>query len=232
MAVSRGSASPIYGINDAGSNIFLRGRPAEGVKRLDAIVAGKGWSESPPTNRPYLNVATLYALAGEPAKARAMLARFKSEDPGEASAAYNVQPIVQLEGEIALAEGKAAEAIPLFRKADLAEDGSPIECDACTYYNLGRAFDKAGQPDSARTYFEKYLTIPPVPDRRLPVEGRALAMIQKRLGEIYDGRNERQKAITHYAAFVEQWKNADADLQPAVASVKRRLAELVAQEGR
>ena len=41
----------------------------------------------------------------------------------------------------------------------------------------------------------------------------ALAAVEKRLGELYDSRNERQKAITHYAAFVEQWRDADAELQ-------------------
>ena len=232
VAVSRGSAAPLYGIGEAQINIVLRGRPLDGVKRLDAIVAGKVWSAAALPDRPYLEVATLYALAGEPAKARQLLTRFKSEDAGQAKAAYNIQPITQLEGEIALAEGRAADAVALFRKADQQEDGSPVECDACTYFNLGRAFDKAGQLDSARAYFEKYLTIPAVPDRRLQVEGRALALIQKRLGEMYDSKNERLKAIAHYAAFVDQWKDADADLQPVVVSVKKRLAELRTKEGK
>ncbi len=232
VAVSRGSAAPLYGIGEAGIDIIWRGRPAEGVKRLDAIVAGKVWSSAALPDRPYVQVATLYALAGQPAKARQLLTRFKSEDAGEAKATYNIQPITQLEGEIALAEGKAAEAAALFRKADQQEGGAPVECEACTYFNLGRAFDKAGQLDSARAYFEKYLTVPAVPDRRLQIEGRALALIQKRLGELYDSRNERTKAIEHYAAFVDQWKDADADLQPVVASVRKRLVELQGREGK
>ncbi|MEP6590266.1 MAG: protein kinase [Gemmatimonadota bacterium] len=232
VAVSRGSAAPIYGISQAGLDIWMRGRVAEGVKRLDAIAASKAWAAADVTQRPYQIMARLYASAGEPAKARAMMARFKAEDPGEANAAYNIQPNTEIEGDMALAEGKAADAITLFRKADLQEDGLPAECDACTFFNIGRAFDKAGQADSVRIYFEKYLAVPRVQDRRLAIEGRARAVIEKRLGEIYDSRNERQKAIEHYAAFVDQWKEADADLQPVVATVKKRLTELRGQEGK
>jgi tetratricopeptide (TPR) repeat protein len=183
-------------------------------------------------DRPYIPVATLYAFAGQPAKARQLLARFQAEDAGEAKSGFFQRQIAELQGEIALAEGKAGDALPLFRKADVEEDGAPTQCDACTYYNLGRAFDKAGQTDSAQAYFEKYLAVPAVQDRRLPVEGRALATIQKRLGEIYDSKNERQKAIEHYAAFVDQWSAADPDVQPVVASVRKRLTELRSKEGR
>jgi hypothetical protein len=52
------------------------------------------------------------------------------------------------------------------------------------------------------------------------------AGIHKRLGELYDARKEREKAIAHYSKFVELWKDADPELQPKVAEVKRRLAEL------
>ncbi|MES2304959.1 MAG: protein kinase [Gemmatimonadota bacterium] len=232
VAVSRGSAAPIYGLLQAEFDIEMRGKPAEGLKRLDAILASKAWAQADVTQRQYLYLAHLYALAGESAKARSLVARFKAEDPGEANAAYTIQPLNQTEGDIALAEGKATEAVAFFRKAEVQEDGSPVECDACTYFDLARAFDKAGQPDSARIYFEKYLAVPRVQDRRLPVEGRARAVIEKRLGELYDSRNERAKAIEHYAAFVDQWKDADAELQPVVATVRQRLTELRGREGK
>jgi hypothetical protein len=37
--------------------------------------------------------------------------------------------------------------------------------------------------------------------------------------------------MEQYGAFVEQWSNAEAPLQPAVESVRRRIAELAGQEG-
>jgi tetratricopeptide (TPR) repeat protein len=59
-----------------------------------------------------------------------------------------------------------------------------------------------------------------------------LAGVQKRLGELYDAKGDRQRAIEHYAKFVELWKNADPELQPKVAQAQARLAQLGAAERR
>jgi hypothetical protein len=53
-----------------------------------------------------------------------------------------------------------------------------------------------------------------------------LAGVQKRLGELYEAKGNREKAAAHYLAFVDLWKNADPELQPAVTAVKQRLAHL------
>jgi len=45
---------------------------------------------------------------------------------------------------------------------------------------------------------------------------------------LYDAKGDREKAISHLSKFVELWKNADAELQPAVADAKRRLTKLQA----
>ncbi len=214
------------GLGEATADILFRGRPAQGVQRIDAVVAGRQWAAASAEDRPYLWVANLYALAGRVDRARQQLARYQAEDPA-ARAPTNAQSVTALNGEIALAEKNSAEALRQFRAADLEEDGAPTGCEACTSFNLARAFDLAGQPDSTLAYYERYLD---VPAPRRP-DWRSLAQVQKRLGELYDSRNERKKAIQHYAAFVEQWKDADSELQPVVATVKRRLNELRGQEG-
>jgi tetratricopeptide (TPR) repeat protein len=53
-----------------------------------------------------------------------------------------------------------------------------------------------------------------------------LAGMYKRLGELYEAKGDREKAVGHYLKFVELWKNADPELQPKVAAVKQRLARL------
>jgi serine/threonine protein kinase len=58
------------------------------------------------------------------------------------------------------------------------------------------------------------------------------AVVEKRLGELYDARKDKTKALAHYGAFVDLWRNADPDVQPVVTTVKKRMAELVAGEGR
>jgi hypothetical protein len=99
---------------------------------------------------------------------------------------------------------------------------------------MARAFDAAHQADSAASYFERYLAIP-LAERGIgpnSSDSKALAAVEKRLGELYDSKNDKANAIKHYAAFVDLWKGADADLQPTVATVKKRLNELRGQEGK
>jgi tetratricopeptide (TPR) repeat protein len=90
------------------------------------------------------------------------------------------------------------------------------------------AFDQSNQPDSAIAEFERYLTF------RDPffVQNRDWhAPSHKRLGELYEAKGNIPKALEHYRAFVEQWKSADAELQPQVADVQARLLKLTPVEG-
>ena len=55
---------------------------------------------------------------------------------------------------------------------------------------------------------------------------RFRAGIIQRLGELYEAQGDKQKAASYYTKFVELWKNADPELQPKVAEVRRALARL------
>ena len=55
------------------------------------------------------------------------------------------------------------------------------------------------------------------------------AAILKRLGELYEARNDRDNAIEYYNRFIELWKDADPELQPQLEDVRRRLAALVGE---
>jgi hypothetical protein len=52
------------------------------------------------------------------------------------------------------------------------------------------------------------------------------AGVHKRLGELYEAQGDREKALSHYLAFIALWKGADPELQPKVAEVKARVARL------
>jgi hypothetical protein len=54
-------------------------------------------------------------------------------------------------------------------------------------------------------------------------------VVEKRLGELYDSKGDTANAVKHYGAFTDLWKNADPDLQPVVATVKKRLGELASR---
>ena len=57
-------------------------------------------------------------------------------------------------------------------------------------------------------------------------DAEVLPATYKRLGELYEARGERAKAADYYTRFVNLWKDADAELQPAVRDVRGRLARL------
>jgi tetratricopeptide (TPR) repeat protein len=130
-------------------------------------------------------------------------------------------------GEIAMTEKRYKDAITEFHRASIAPDGAPATEDMLrVHFNLGRAFDLANQPDSAIAELEALAGTRW--DSRLDTDPLVLAGSFKRLGELYDAKGDREKAISYFSKFVDLWKNADADLQPAVSDAKRRLARLQA----
>ncbi|HEY5415718.1 MAG TPA: hypothetical protein VIK41_12865, partial [Gemmatimonadaceae bacterium] len=132
--------------------------------------------------------------------------------------------------EIALAEKRYRDAIAEFRLGDRRPDGPVSECAACLPAYLARAFDLSDQPDSAIAMYERYLATPRAPFTFVPtlhqLDPTYLAGAHKRLGELYETKGDRQKAISHYLAFVELWKDADPVLAPKVTAVRQRLAHL------
>jgi eukaryotic-like serine/threonine-protein kinase len=63
---------------------------------------------------------------------------------------------------------------------------------------------------------------------RIRYDALYLASSLVRLGELYEARGERTRAIEYYSRFVELWKNADPELQPRVRAVKSKLEALAA----
>jgi len=49
------------------------------------------------------------------------------------------------------------------------------------------------------------------------------------MGELYEAKGERAKAVDFYGRFADLWRDADPALQPRVREAKRRLANLVAE---
>jgi tetratricopeptide (TPR) repeat protein len=113
-------------------------------------------------------------------------------------------------------------------KADTMPDGPAGSCAHCLDNDIGRAYDLANQPDSAIVYWERYIA--ETYNRGLGRDASLLAGTHKRLGELYEARGDLAKAESHFSAFIDLWKNADAELQPKVLDVKRRLAAIEARK--
>lgn len=220
-------------IQAAALDAWFHGPSARAVARLDAALATMPLARLALADRPYLEAATAYAQAGDAAKAELIVARFRREGSDTAYQRIRSADLHTTLGEIALARGRAQQAIDEFRKGDIGYDGQPArECLPCLHVDLARAFDAAGQADSAITRYEAFIATPYYMRLAVPIDPMMLAGTHKRLGELYEAKGEREKAASHYARFLELWKDADPDLQPRVAEVRRRLARLSEPEPR
>ena len=129
-------------------------------------------------------------------------------------------------GMIALAEKRQCDAFAEFRLGDVYPDGPASECTICIDAGLGLAYDMSEQPDSAIALYERYVTTPYWSRLSRGMDGTWLAYASRRLGELYEARGERAKAAAYYQKFIDLWQDADPDLQPKVADVRRRLERL------
>jgi tetratricopeptide (TPR) repeat protein len=89
---------------------------------------------------------------------------------------------------------------------------------------LARSYDLAGNADSAIAVYERFLDTPLL--ERIDADAVYLPGVHKRLGELYEARGQRDKALDHYRAFISLWKDADPELQPKVTDARQRVAAL------
>lgn len=226
-----GAATAIQLVLDSIRNdVWTRERPrADAVRRLDALL-----SRFPKTGRTditaaqLLSVAQSYAIAGRADRARAVMTRYGRDVRDSATLRLGTPFRHATTGEIAIAERRYADAIAAFRAVDEYYDGRPLSSMIFRDGLLGRAFDLAGMRDSAVAAFTRFVATPNV--GRWGSDAQLLAGTYKRLGELYEEKGDPAKAAENYRAFIELWKNADPELQPRVADVRRRLAKLTAVE--
>jgi serine/threonine-protein kinase len=214
----------------ASDEIILLGQPARGVERLRTVLRGPAVATLEPMERPYLDAAYLYARAGRADLAREMLAA-RTGTLAVDSALGVLTPNREehdyrrgIEGRIAVAEGRLDDALAL-----LTETGDTSRQMPWALPDIASVHDLAGRPDSARTYYERYLGATNL--YREDVDEDELARVLFRLGEIYEGEGDRARAAERYGQFVELWKGADPELQPRVTEARHRLAALAAEPG-
>jgi tetratricopeptide (TPR) repeat protein len=172
----------------------------------------------PELDRPYLDLAWFYAMAGVPGQAREMIAGYERIDPalrradeGELHAARAV---------VETAEGDYEEAIRHLRLWE----ASPRQCEFCWLPNMARAYDLAGEADSALAIYERYVMHPSL--FRPYTDSFDLGPTYERLAALYEQRGDTAKAIYYYGKLVELWKDADPELQPRVEAARRAIEAL------
>jgi DNA-binding SARP family transcriptional activator len=201
------------------ADYWVHNRPAEGLRMLDAELAAH------PEQRRSPDAAILYAQFNRPSRARSVLAAYDSAQAGEVKHSFGQATGRRTAmGWILVAEGKPLDAIAELRGGQMAADGpagpSPIAADA----EVGLAFERAGQPDSAIAAYEHYLNTP-YPDRFFD-DGLKLAWVLEHAGSLHEMQGNRKKARAAYSHLVDLWKNADPELQPRVTHAQQRLTLL------
>jgi len=204
-------------------DVHYRNAPEAARREVEAALRRHPLASIPAEDRPYLGLAWLYADAGRPDRARQLLAEYEAVVP---EGVRRGQPFRHgAAAQIAFAEGRVRDAIRDYRTW-YEEDG----CAVCGLFLLARAYERAGERDSALAVYERAVTTPGY--FRAFEEEATLGPTYRRLGELYEERGQLDKARDYYGRFVDLWKDADPELQPVVRDVKQRLARLVAEAAR
>jgi tetratricopeptide (TPR) repeat protein len=170
----------------------------------------------------YLSVA---ALAGDTARARSWHA--ESRKAWNALGKLAERPAYEAldDAWLALGRGQFADVVEALDRADRL---NLEETDVLLALRF-LALDRSQQADSAIATGERYLK--DTYNLKHFRDAFYLAGIRQRLGEMYEAKGNVEKALTHYQAFVELWKNADPELQPRVRDVRGRIERLQRRRG-
>jgi eukaryotic-like serine/threonine-protein kinase len=227
MTVDEQRGLPGSYVADAVSLAWLelrfRNRPSAARAAVEEALRRYPLGKMAAGDRPYSDLAFFYASAGQVDRAKALLGEYATSVPEQFRRADSVRHAAQ--GAIALAEGRVQDAIMDYR-AWFDSSG----CATCGLYELGTAFERAKQPDSALAAYERAVSTPGW--YRWQDEEATLASLYKRLGELYEQRGDVAQARDYYGRFVNLWRTADPELQPVVSDIRARLARLAGEPRR
>lgn len=226
----RSDAPPLTdSIASALEDVWQRGEPALAARRITNALRVEPIERIPMDERPYLELASAYALAGDGAEARRWLARYDADVRDPNRLRQQRPDRARAMSYIAVLERRWNDAL---READVASrdaDGGPMEYETAGDFHRAYIHAAAGHTDQAIAEFEKFLAEPDL--SRLRVDADHLAFTLEKLGELYEAKGNATKAIERYSRFVDLWKNADAELQPRVIEVRKRIERLRKRSG-
>ncbi|MEZ4413030.1 MAG: protein kinase [Gemmatimonadales bacterium] len=191
------------------------------VDLTDSVYSPTAMNALPEPQRPYMGLAYPYALAGRPADVKRLRADWTRTRPAEQRSAADS---IYWDALVARSEGR-------WRDAAMAFDAHrvKIRCPNCDLVDAAQVWELAGEPDSALARYEASVTLP---DARVSDSEASFTLgpTYRHLGEMYEARDDRAKALKYYGDFVDLWRDADAVLQPQVKEVRERMAGLAGEK--
>ena len=215
------TSAPIESASDEATTVaWILGDSARARRTLEDSLARHPVQSVDPSFGTYVGIVSAFAFAGRPDRARAVMTQW---DAQRRLSPQFVDSIIgrMMEGHIALATRRYAEAATAFRAADR------LGCEVCEIPLLARAQELAGQADSAIVSYEWYLATQRMD--RIDADVLFIPFVHERLGALYEAKGQRGKALRHYETFVRLWKDADPALQPRVAAARQRVTALNAR---
>ncbi|MDX1393445.1 MAG: tetratricopeptide repeat protein [Gemmatimonadota bacterium] len=203
-------------------DIWVRRDPARGLARLESALIETPLETIDPLDRPYPFLINVFAVAGRPDRASDLLAELESTLPDEAKRGMEWD-VLRARGMIALAEDRYDEALDLLRRSDRGG------CPQCAAALIGPILDEAGRTEEAIAAYTTYNEMPA--SLKYHFDAVFAGHTLERLGELYDETGDFGNAARYYAAFVELWSDADAELQPRVRAAQTRLDAIMAEIG-
>jgi tetratricopeptide (TPR) repeat protein len=130
-----------------------------------------------------------------------------------------------LQALLAWQQGNAAEALAALDRAQLkrpfhARARSPLLEQHWNRYLRAEILRTAGRQEEALRWYEA------LHDGYFHWGAIYLGPSHLRRAEIHERRGDRERAVEHYARFIELWKDSDPELRPRLRQARRRLAGL------
>ena len=203
-AGARGTALYLQSVPAQTRTYFLGDEQAM-ARAADSLYSRSALDSLPVAERPYQGLGYAYAVAGRVDKVRQLQAEWTRVRPPEerspADSVYWAAITAQAEGR--------------WRDAAMAYDDyrARIKCPGCTLTDAARAWDRAGEADSALARYERSVTQMDVRSNTSD-EAWTLAPTYKRLGEMYEAKGDRTKAL----AVLRRFRGALAGRRPGAAA--------------
>jgi len=194
-----------------------RGRITHALERVSDVLARYPLDSIAVADRPYGELAEFLAAAGQRSRARVLLITVERDSAAMRRLAASELHAVR--GAVALAEGRGRDAVAEFTQEDKAES-----CPVCALPDLARAYEQAGDIESAIAAYERYLDTPWI--WRFESDAPNLGWSRRRLGELYEQQRQFGKAADQYAKLIALWNDADPQLGAALTDVRARYARL------
>ena len=215
---------------EAYTEAWVAKRPQNAAQLLAPALLHPALDAAPAAERPDSYAAVVLAAGGDVRTARTLIARFEAGVPDELRSFHEAM-LLAARGFIHAHEGRSDSAISVLRIAQ-----RRAGCIACIEPWRAQVFEAASMYDSAAASYDRYINSG-WQDRHLlgtnfiPNDAVMLAFAHESAAVLFDQLGNREKARSHYASFVDLWKDADASLQPRVRSAQLRLAQLTGEPG-